>query len=143
MTSSPIPPSSPTPPSSPIPSGSPIPSDSSATPDAGTPTEAEVYAAYQTLLDTLNAETNSCTDPVTVQLLNQSAQAVSDFLTEENEVALQASTAAFTALTPQMKKANDQLTKLKAQIAAIATRIANADKVLGAIADVLQIASKF
>jgi hypothetical protein len=107
------------------------------------PTEAQVYAAYQRLLDTLNAETDSCTDPDTVQLLNESAQAVSDVLTEDNEVVLQASTAAFTALTPQMKKTNDQLTKLKSQIAAIATRLADADKVLGAIGDVLAIASKF
>jgi hypothetical protein len=108
-------------------------------PDSSPP-EAQVYAAYQRLLDTLNAETDSCTDPDTVQLLNESAQAVSDVLTEDNEVVLQASTAAFTALTPQMKKTNDQLTKLKSQIA---TRLADADKVLGAIGDVLAIGSKF
>jgi len=112
-------------------------------PADGSPTEADVYAAYQTLLDTLNAEAASCTDADTIQLLNESAQAVSDFLTDENEITLQASTAAFTALTPQMKKANDKLTKLKAQIAAIATKIANADKVLCDIAGVLAIASKF
>jgi len=112
-------------------------------PAAGNPTEAQVYAAYQALLGTLNTEAASCTDANTVQLLNDSAQAVSDALTLDNEVDLQASTAAFTALTPQMKKVNDQLTKLKAQIAAIATKIADANKVLGAIDDVLAIASKF
>ena len=112
-------------------------------PATGNPTEAQVYAAYQALLDTLNAEAEVCTDPEAVQILNDAAQAVSDVLTADNEVVLQASTAAFTSLTPQMKKTNDQLTKLKAQIAAIATRIADANKVLGAIGQVLQFATKF
>jgi hypothetical protein len=115
--------------------------DSPATP--ANPTEADVYAAYQTLLDTLSAQAESCTDPDAVLTLNNAAQAVSDLLSTDNIAVLQANTAAFTALTPEMKKTNDQLSRLKDQIAAIATKIADVGKVLGAIDSVLAIASKF
>jgi hypothetical protein len=106
------------------------------------PTEAQVYAIYQAVLDVLNNECKAATGAATLPL-NDAAQAVSDMMTAQNEVALQASTAAFTALTPEMKKANDALKKLKDQIAAICSGIADVNKVEGAINDVLQLTGKF
>jgi hypothetical protein len=55
--------------------------------------------------------------------LNDAAQALGDVLTHENQVEIQANTAAFTALTPEMKTANDALKKLKDQQDAIAAKI--------------------
>ncbi len=106
------------------------------------PTEAEVYAAYDSLLKTLNAECKAATGAATLPL-NDAAQVISDLLTNDNEVALQANTAAFKALTPEMKKANEALKTLKAQIASIASGIANVGKVEGAINQVLGLTAKF
>jgi len=107
------------------------------------PTEGQVYAAYQSLLDILNSATESTFDPQAVEALNDAAQALSDMLTNENEIMLQASTAAFTALTPEMKTANDALKKLKDQQDAITAKIGTADKVFSAIDGVLQLTGKF
>ena len=106
------------------------------------PTEAEVYAAYDSLLKTLNAECKTATGAAT-QPLDDAAQAISDLMTIQNEVDLQANTAAFKALTPEMKKANDALKTLKGQIASIASGIANVGKVEGAINQVLGLTAKF
>jgi hypothetical protein len=106
------------------------------------PTEAEVYAAYQGLLDTLNAQCKTATGAAT-QPLNDAAQAISDMLTIDNEIVIQANTAAFTALTPGMKTANDALKTLKGKIAGIAAGIANVGKVESALNEVLQLTSKF
>jgi hypothetical protein len=106
------------------------------------PTEAQVYAIYQSVLDVLNAECKAATGAATLPL-NDAAQAVSDLMTTQNEIALQANTAAFTALTPEMKKANDALKTLKGQIAAIASGIANVGKVEAAINQALQLGEKF
>ncbi len=106
------------------------------------PSEAQVYAIYQSVLDVLNAECKAATGAATLPL-NDAAQAVSDMMTAQNEVALQASTAAFKELTPEMKKANDALKKLKDQIAAISAGINDVNKVEGAINEVLQLAGKF
>lgn len=75
--------------------------------------------------------------------LNDAAQAISDLMTNQNIARLEAGIADFKALTPEMKKANDALTKLKGQIASIASGIANVAKVEGAINQVLGIALKF
>lgn len=106
------------------------------------PTEAQVYAAYQSLLDTLNAQCKAATGAAT-QPLNDAAQAISDLMTCDNIVALEANTADFTALTPEMKIANDALKTLQGQIAGIAAGIADVGKVSGAINEVLQLTSKF
>ncbi|MGO9339288.1 MAG: hypothetical protein ACLPY1_17470 [Terracidiphilus sp.] len=115
-------------------SSSPVPSD---------PTEAEVYAAYQSALDALNAACEATSDPDAVKLLNDAAQALSDALGDENAIELQANTATFTALTPGLKTANDALKKLKDQQAAIAAKIGTAGKVFAAIDGVLQLTGKF
>ena len=106
------------------------------------PTEKEVYDAYQSALDILNAECKAATGAAT-QPLNDAAQTISDVLTNYNEVALQAKTAEFKKLTPEMRKANDALKALKGQIAGIAAGIANVGKVEGAISQVLSLAAKF
>lgn len=106
-------------------------------------TELKVYAAYQAALDAINEECKETTDTDVLIPLNDAAQAFSDFLTEQNELALQANTAVFTSLTPGMKKANDGLNKLKDQLDAIQSKLKDFDKVLSAITGVLELAGKF
>lgn len=107
------------------------------------PTEAQVYAAFQSALDALNAACESTSDPEAVMILNDAAQALSDALSNTNEVDLQANTAVFSALTPEMKTANDALKKLKDQQDAITAKIGTAGKVFAAIDGVLQLTGKF
>jgi hypothetical protein len=102
-----------------------------------------VYAAYQSVFDILNDACESTTDADAVAFLNDAAQALGDVLTHENQVEIQANTAAFTALTPEMKTANDALKKLKDQQDAIAAKIATAGKVFSAVDGVLQLTGKF
>lgn len=111
----------------------------------GTPelTEAQVYACYQRLLDSLNKQFYATPDPGDARVLSNLAQAVSDVLTGDNEVHLQANTAIFTSLTPEMCAANEKLKKAKAQVAAIAEKIADAGKVVDALTEVLKLAAKF
>jgi len=106
------------------------------------PTEAEVYDAYNSLFRLLSALCRGTTGPAALPFCD-AAQAVSEVLTANNEVAIQANTAAFTALTPEMNKANDALSTLKTQIAGVASAIANVGKVEEAINKVLQITAKF
>jgi hypothetical protein len=107
------------------------------------PTESQVYAAYQSVFDEANAACEETSDPDAVGFLNDVAQAVSEVLTEENEIEIEANAAAFTALTPEMKTANDALKKLKDQEAAITAKIGTAGKVFAAIDGVLQLTGKF
>jgi hypothetical protein len=114
------------------------------TPSApSSPTESQVYAAYQSVFDEANEACEGTDDTEAVAFFNDVAQAVSEVLTEENEVDIEANTAAFKALTPQMKTANDALKKLKDQEAAITAKIATAGKVFSAIDGVLQLTGKF
>ena len=106
------------------------------------PMEDEVYASYTNLLEILNAQCESATGAATVPL-NDAAQALSDLLTVDNELAFEASTASFTALTPQMCKANEAIRKLQAQLANIATGIADVGKIEAGINKVLGLAAKF
>ena len=106
------------------------------------PTESQVYAAYQSVLDTLNAQCEATTDKDAILALNAAAQAVSDIMTGENEVHLEANEGEFTTMTPGMRTANDALKKLKDQIAAIVSKFGDASKVLSAINQVLVLTGK-
>jgi hypothetical protein len=112
-------------------------------PAPSSPTESQVYAAYQCALDILNEACESTTDRDAVAFLNDAAQSVSEVLTNENEIDIEANTAAFKALTPQMKTANDALKKLKDQEDAITAKIGTAGKVFSAIDGVLQLTGRF
>lgn len=105
-------------------------------------TEAEVYAFYQKLLDNLNAQAASTTDRAAIDLLDDAAQAISDALSLDNEIALQASTDQFTALTPGMKKANDEIAALQKQIGAITAKISDVASIESAINQILGFAGK-
>ena len=115
----------------------------SASPAPSDPTEGQVYAAFQSALDALTTACESTSDPEAVMFLNDAAQTISDALSDVNEVDLQANTAVFTALTPELKKANDALKKLKDKEDAIAAKIGAAGKVFAAIDGVLQLTGKF
>jgi hypothetical protein len=111
-------------------------------PAPSAPTESQVYAAYQDVFDEANAAAESTSDSDAEGFFNDVAQAVSEVMTDENETDIQANTAAFTALTPEMKTANDALKKLKDQEAAITAKIGTAGKVFAAIDGVLQLTGK-
>lgn len=115
----------------------------STTPIPSKPTEADVYAEYQKMLDTLNEQCESTTGADATEKLNAAAQTLSDMLTDKNKVHLEANAAAFTTLTPEMHKSNEALKKLKGEIDQIADKIADAGKVLSAINSVLSLTSKF
>jgi hypothetical protein len=106
-------------------------------------TEAQVYACYQKLLDSLNKQFYATSDSGDARVLGDLAQAVSEVLTGDNEVHLQANTAIFTSLTPEMRAANEKLKKAKEQVTAIAEKIADAGTVVDALTEVLKLAAKF
>lgn len=110
---------------------------------AAAPMEADVYAAYQAALDILNQQCESTSDADAVRILNDAAQILSDMLTEDNKVHLEANAAKFTTLTPQMKKSNEALTKLQGELKGIAGKIADVAKVEEAIDSVLSMTAKF
>ncbi|MGA1984547.1 MAG: hypothetical protein ABSG84_19040 [Acidobacteriaceae bacterium] len=107
------------------------------------PTEAQVYSIYQNLLDTINHEIFATADPDVLQVLEPASQALTDLLDDDDMVHLEANTALFAALTPEMKTANDALKTAQAQIAAVADKLADAGKVISALTQVLTTAAKF
>ena len=106
-------------------------------------TEEQVYACYQNLLTSLNKQVFATKDPDDMRLLNDLAQAVSDVLTTDNEVHLEANTAIVVALTPSMSAANKQLKEAKEQVAAIVAKIGDTGKVVAALTEVMKLAAKF
>ncbi len=107
------------------------------------PTEQQVYQLYQDVLDDLNQVINNTMDQQLIDLLNPVAQSLSDWLTEVNELQLEANTALFKSLTPEMKSANVKLKELKEQIAGVADKIADVGKVLTGVTEVLELTGKF
>jgi hypothetical protein len=107
------------------------------------PTEQDVYKLYESVLDDLNHAINNTMDQQLIDLLNPVAQSLSDWLTEANELHLEANTALFKALTPEMKSANVSLKKLEEQIAGVADKIADVGKVLAGVTEVLELTGKF
>ncbi len=106
-------------------------------------TEAQVYACYQKLLDSLNRQFYATSDSGDARVFADLAQAVSEVLTSDNEVHLEANTAIFTSLTPEMRAVNEKLKKAKEQVVAIAEKIDDAGKVVAALTEVLKLTAKF
>ncbi len=106
-------------------------------------TEDQVYTAYQAVLDTLNASIISTVDPAAIQILQAHAQNLTDLLDNDDIVRLEANAAELAALSPSMAKVNTLLNTLQNQLKGVADNIADAGKILGAIATALQLTAKF
>lgn len=112
-------------------------------PQTSAPTEQQVYQLYENVLDDLNRICNNTMDKDVIDTVCPVAQSLSDWLTEVNELDLEANTALFQKLTPAMKTANLQLKVLKQQLAGIADKIDDIGKVLEGLTKVLELAEKF
>jgi hypothetical protein len=111
--------------------------------EASQPTEAEVYASYQLLLDGLNKLFFATKDPADLRILGDLAQSVSDILTENNEVHLEANSGIFLKLTPPMVAANKKLQEDKKAVAAIIDKVGDVGKAAEALTKVLELTAKF
>ena len=111
-------------------------------PEVDTPSEDAVYAMYQSLLSDVTNEIFEAPDDVR-HALEPVHQALTNLLDENDVIALQANEAKFTALTPVIKSANDELKKALAGIQAVADKMNDAAKLIGGITQLLNLATKF
>lgn len=111
-------------------------------PDVGTLSESAAYDMYQSLLDDVTDEMFAAPDDVR-HALEPVHRALTKLLDEDDVIALQANEARFTALTPVMRSANEVLKKALARIRAVADKMGDADKVIGGITKLLDLATKF
>lgn len=105
------------------------------------PLTPELRAAYQDLYSRYETAIENTTDPVVLQALNDSQTNVDDILTKDATYRLHANTALFEDLLSQINNTNDDLEKLKTQIAAVASHIETAAEILTAINKVLTLVS--
>jgi hypothetical protein len=98
-----------------------------------------VRAAYENLYAQYEDTIENTTDPGVLAALNASQADVDDILTKDDMYRLHANTALFQALLEQIKSTNDDLQKLKDQIAAIASDISTAGQIIDAINKVLSL----
>jgi hypothetical protein len=98
-----------------------------------------VKAAYQDLYNKIQAALNSTMDLATIQALNEAWPQIDQVLDENDEYTMTQDTNIFASLQKQIKTANDGLTQLRTQIAAIASHFAMAGDILAAIDKVLSV----
>jgi hypothetical protein len=111
-----------------------------ASPSPAIPLADDVRAAYQDLYDKYEASIEATTDPGVLAALNASQAAVDDILTKDAMYRIHADTGLFQALLAQIKSTNDDLKKLKDQIAAVASHVAMAGEIIAAIDKVITLA---
>jgi uncharacterized protein (DUF2342 family) len=97
----------------------------------------EIRAAYQDLYAKIETEIENTADVGILQALNTSQADVNNVLTMDAMYRLHADTAQFAALLKQINHTNDGLKTLQDQIGAIASHVAQAGAILGAISKVL------
>jgi len=103
------------------------------------PLAADVRAAYQNLYNKIQAGIDSTMDLATIEALNPWRDEVDQVLTKDDEYKLSADTAIFAALQKQIQYTNQGLSKLRAQVSAIASHFALAGDIIGAIDAVLSL----
>ena len=97
----------------------------------------ETRAAYEDLNTKIEAMIEATADAAILAALNASQQDVDDILTKDTQYRLHANTAQFAALLKQINQTNENLKTLQDQIAAVASHVAAAGAVIGAIGKVL------
>lgn len=97
----------------------------------------ETRAAYEDLNTKIEALIEATADAAILAALNASQQDVDDILTKDTQYRLHANTAQFAALLKQINQTNENLKTLQDQIAAVASHVAAAGAVIGAIGKVL------
>jgi hypothetical protein len=101
------------------------------------PLTPQVRAAYQDLYDKYEDAIHGTTDPVVLEALIDSKDDVDDVLTKDDMYHIEQNTAIYDALLGQINDTNTNLKALKVQIAAVASHIATAGAIIGAIDKVL------
>jgi len=97
------------------------------------------YQAYENLYNALNDATMKDADDGTLTVLNNAAQTLSDILTGDNELNLDANTALFAAFAKDMDGGNKALNEIKAEVASIDARIGTAGKLIEALSKVISV----
>jgi hypothetical protein len=101
------------------------------------PLTPEIRAAYEDLYDKYEAEIEITTNLGVREALLASQTDVDDILSKDRMYRFDANTAALGELLTQIQGTNEDLVKLKAQIAAITSEISTAGEILAAINKVL------
>lgn len=96
-------------------------------------------AAYQDLYGKYETAIENTTDPGVLAAPNAAQAQVDDILTKDDMYRIHADTALFQALLDQINDTNADLERLKDQIAAVASHIATAGAIIGAINKVLSL----
>jgi hypothetical protein len=97
---------------------------------------------YQELHDTLSHAREVCTNDDVRQSLREQAENVQDLITAMNQADIESRTGAFEALAVQIKSVNEDLGKLKTEIAKIGEDAAIVAKVAGGIDSAISAAAK-
>jgi hypothetical protein len=115
----------------------------STTPPANLPTSPtiplsdELHAAYNDLLNSLQAQYQSSADPAVRGAIGPLLYSVDDILTKDNMYKLSQDTAIFAALQTQITSTNQGLQTLQAQIGSTDSRFSMAGDILAGITKVL------
>lgn len=99
-----------------------------------------LQVAYHDLYNAYEQQIESSNDPAVLEPLNASQLNVGNVLIKNSEYYIHANTALFTALQSQIKSTNTELKTVKAQITAIAGKVAMAGTILSCINKVLSLA---
>jgi len=103
------------------------------------PLSDDARQTYQDLYDQYEAAIQASNDPAVILPLRNSQMDLRNVLTKDNMCRIESTTALLNALLDQIKTTNDDLVTLKAQIAAIASKISTAADIIAAIDKVLSL----
>jgi hypothetical protein len=106
------------------------------------PLNPDARQSYEDMYALAEAAVQNTSDPTILGSLNDSKDAIGAVISADNAAQLQQDDASFQALQAQIKIANDALTKLKSDIAGVATKINIFGQVAAGIDKVISIASK-
>jgi hypothetical protein len=108
----------------------------------GSPLSPDARQSYEEMYKLAETAVQATSDPTILGSLNDSKDAIGAVISADNKARLQQDDASFEALQAQLKIANDSLTKLKSDIAAVATKINIFGQVAAGINKVLSFATK-
>src|ERR1700728_4561574 len=92
-----------------------------ATPNS--PLSPDARQSYEDMYALAEAAVQNTSDPTILGSLNDSKDAIGAVISADNQAGLKQDDASYQELQAQIKIANDSLTKLKSDIAAVATKI--------------------
>jgi hypothetical protein len=106
---------------------------------SSSPLSPDARQSYEDMYALAEAAVQNTSDPTILGSLNDSKDAIGAVISADNIARLHQDDASFQALQAQIKIANDSLTKLKSDIAGVATKIGIFGQVAGGIGKVLSL----